>query len=94
MLGRRKTTGKDSLDQRRLGIAPRVPDVDDERNPAIVDDSLQERAGVRTWTSKCMMTCHGRTRARSTALMILSCNYIVRRRTEFYDCCSTHLGLF
>ena len=40
MLGRRKTTRNDSLDQRWLGIAPRVPDVNDERNPAIVDDSL------------------------------------------------------
>ena len=40
MLGRRKTAGKDSLDQRWLGIAPRVSDVDDEWNPAIVQDSL------------------------------------------------------
>lgn len=28
------------LDQRRLGVAPRVANVDDEGNPAIVDDSL------------------------------------------------------
>ena len=29
-----------ALDQRRLWVAPRVANVDDEGNPAIVDDSL------------------------------------------------------
>lgn len=32
----------DVLDQRRLRVAPCVSDIDDERNPAVVSDSLKE----------------------------------------------------
>jgi hypothetical protein len=29
-----------ALDERRLGVTPREPDVDDKRNPAVVQDRL------------------------------------------------------
>ncbi len=30
-----------ALDQRRLWVAPRVSDIDDERDPTVVEDGLQ-----------------------------------------------------
>lgn len=36
-----RTTVGYALDQRRLRVAPRVPDVDDERNPGVVDGNLR-----------------------------------------------------
>lgn len=61
----------DALDQGGLGVAPGVAHVDDERNPRIVGDDLctsqqQTRCGGYSWPQ--------RTRARSTALTILSCS--------------------
>ena len=40
-------TLKNVLDQRRLWIAPRISDIDDERYPTIVEDSLQGVSCVR-----------------------------------------------
>ena len=51
---RRGAKQRYTLDQGRLGVTPRVADVDNEGNPAIVDDGLHERGVVSRAT-----TCAG-----------------------------------
>lgn len=63
------------LDKRRLRVASRVSDVDDERYPSVVNNGLHiKRDGVSMSWAAASAVVSSRTRPRSMALMILSCN--------------------